>query len=78
MNKTEWITSLKTEGKNGMKYLLLSYFDKVWLNGEDEEKDCPPKTTGGIPKGVVQREGIERQATELKVVCCERKFGFPF
>lgn len=41
--------------------------DKVWLNGDEEEKGCPPKTKGGITKGVVQREGIEKQATEFKL-----------
>nr|XP_027796435.1 tigger transposable element-derived protein 7 [Marmota flaviventris]XP_027796436.1 tigger transposable element-derived protein 7 [Marmota flaviventris]XP_027796437.1 tigger transposable element-derived protein 7 [Marmota flaviventris] len=41
--------------------------DKVWLNGVDEEKGCPPKTKGRITKGVAQREGIEKQATEFKL-----------
>ncbi|MBZ3869332.1 Tigger transposable element-derived protein 7 [Sciurus carolinensis] len=41
--------------------------DKVWLNGDDEEKDCPTKPKGVITKGVVQREGIEKQAAEFKL-----------
>ncbi|MBZ3885487.1 Tigger transposable element-derived protein 7 [Sciurus carolinensis] len=39
--------------------------DKVWFNGDDEEKSCPPKPKDGITKGIVQREGIKKQAAEF-------------
>ncbi|XP_004373255.1 tigger transposable element-derived protein 7 [Trichechus manatus latirostris] len=31
--------------------------DRVWLNGDDEKKGCPPKTKGGITKGIVPKGG---------------------
>ncbi|XP_012599168.1 tigger transposable element-derived protein 7 [Microcebus murinus] len=39
--------------------------DRMWLNGDDKEKGCPPETKGGITK-VVLKGGAEKQ-TEFKL-----------
>ncbi|KAF5918469.1 hypothetical protein HPG69_011911, partial [Diceros bicornis minor] len=42
--------------------------DRVWLNGDDEEKGSLPKTKGGITKEVVQKGGgTEEQTAEFKL-----------
>ncbi|XP_006163026.1 tigger transposable element-derived protein 7 [Tupaia chinensis] len=42
--------------------------DRVWQNGDEKEKEYPPKTKGGITRGIVQKGGgTEKQATEFKL-----------
>lgn len=50
--------------------------DRVWLNGDDEEKGSTPKTKGVITKEVVQKGESEEQIAEFKLSAIRKSLDY--